>query len=118
MYCADIAPHCRVAAVGRMLAGMAVMTALVGPAAAVAAEPPSLNAKPFVLSTEAGAQKPNVAVDDMGTGHFAWDVDAPYPATDPLVYCRVPRGATACQAPQRFALPLEAFGKPQVLTPA
>src|SRR4051794_19869495 len=103
-----------------MLAGIAVMTALIGPAAASAAEPASLNGKPFVLSGEPRAKFPNVAVDDLGTGHFVWDVDAPYPATDSTVYCRVPRGATACQATQRFAVAsgLEAFGKPQVLTPA
>lgn len=96
-----------------------ILAALFAPGtAALAADPPSLNGKPFVLSDEAGAQRPNVAVDDNGTGHFAWDVDRPYPETDPLVYCRVPRGATACQATQRFTLPLEAFGNPVVLTPA
>ncbi|MCW2990908.1 MAG: hypothetical protein JWM73_1502, partial [Solirubrobacterales bacterium] len=94
------------------------MLALVGAAPALAAEPPSLHAKPFLLTADPLAQKPNVAVDDLGAGHFAWDVDAAYPASDPLVYCRVPRGATACQAQQTIALPLEAFGEPQVLTPA
>src|SRR5690242_3297859 len=100
MYCADIAAECRVGPVGRMLAGIAVFAALMGPAAALAAEPASLHGKPFVLSTESGAQRPDVAVDDNGTGHFAWDVDLPYPSGDALVYCRVPRGATACAKTQ------------------
>src|SRR4051812_48825050 len=120
MYCADIGAECRVGfmrGTARMLATILVLACA---GIATAAEPPSLGGKPFVLSTEPGAQRPNVAVDDMGTGHFAWDVDAPYPATDPLVYCRVPRGATTCQATQRFPLApgLEAFGNPVVLTPA
>src|SRR4051794_20335348 len=114
MYCADIAPHCRVADVGRRLAGIVALAALIGPGSALAAEPPSLNGKAFVLSTEAGARKPNVAVDDAGTGHFFWNVDRPYPQTDASVYCRVPRGKTACDRTQRFDLPLEVFGEPQV----
>src|SRR4051812_28736684 len=101
-----------------MLAGIAVFAALIGQGPAIAAEPPSLHGTPFVLTTEKGAQHPGVAVDETGTGHFAWNVDAPYPQTDPLVYCRVPRGATACQGTQRFPLPQEAFGNAKVLTPA
>src|SRR3954452_13644279 len=101
----------------RMLASILVLS---GAAVARAAEPPSLGGKAFVLTAEPGAQRPNVAVDDLGTGHFAWDVDQPYPKTDTTVYCRVPRGATACQATQRFDIApwLEAFGNPVVLTPA
>lgn len=101
-----------------ILAGIVVALLLGVAAQAQAAEPPSLGAKPFQLTAEEGARKPNVAVDDMGTGHFAWNVDRPYPESDPAQYCRVPRGATACQSPQTFNLPLEAFGEPQVLTPA
>src|SRR4051812_23517462 len=96
---------------------LAIAALLAGGGTALAAEPPSLHGKPFVLSNETQAQKPNVAVDDAGTGHFAWDVDRPYPESDPVVYCRVPRGATACQVTTRIPLPLEAFGEPQVLTP-
>jgi hypothetical protein len=98
--------------------GVLILLALLGAAPAVAAEPPSLPAKPFLLTDDPRAEKPSVAVDDMGVGHFAWNVGAPYPEDDPVAYCRVPRGATACQAPQTFALPLEAFGEVQVLTPA
>lgn len=91
--------------------------ALAAAPAAGAAEPPSLGTTPFTLAASKQAKKVNVAVDAAGTGHFAWDVTAT-PAPDPLVYCRVPRGARACAAKQTFALPLESFGEPQVLTAA
>src|SRR3954453_7052755 len=93
---------------------LTIATVLAGAVPAVAAEPPSLAAKACVLTAEPGAQRPNVAVDDMATGHFAWEADQPYPKTDTTVYCRVPRGATACQATQRFDIApgLEAFGNP------
>ncbi len=93
--------------------------ALVLCAPAVAAEPVSLGVKPFTLSADPAAHKVNVAVDDTGTGHFAWDYTAVGNlGPDPLIYCRVPRGATACQAQQTLNLPLSAFGEPQVLAPA
>jgi len=97
------------------LAALACAIAL--PATALGAEPAQLPVKPFALTAEPHAKKPNVGVDENGTGHFIWDVDLPYPQTDPAVYCRVPRGASACQRSQQFDLPLEAFGEPQVLTP-
>src|SRR3954454_2732166 len=97
---------------------LAIATVLAAAETATAAEPPALGGKTFLLTTEHGAQHPDVAVDDTGTGHFAWNVDAPYPQTDPLVYCQVPRGATACQHTQRFTLPLETFGNAKVLIPS
>jgi hypothetical protein len=96
---------------------VALACALALPATALAAEPAQLPVKPFTLSADPHAKKPNVAVDEAGTGHFLWDVDVPYPASDPSVYCRVPRGASACQKTLVFNLPLESFGEPQVLTP-
>lgn len=102
----------------RSAGALLALMLLAGPVQAFGAGPKDLGVKPFLLTNDAGAEKPNVAVDDMGVGHFAWNVDAPYPASDPLVYCRVPRGATACQSTQTFNLPLEAFGETQVLTPA
>src|SRR3954447_21282936 len=98
---------------------LTVATVLAGAVPAGAAEPPPPRGTALVLTPGPGPQRPNVAVDDLGTGHFAWDVDQPYPKTDTTVYCRVPRGASACQATQRFDIApgLEAFGNPVVLTP-
>jgi len=107
---------------GRMLGGMALALALVAPAQATVTQPPSLGVKAFTLTADPNAHKPNVAVDDMGVGHFFWDVNNNdvnnNGGDDPAVYCRVPRGATACATTQTFNLPLEAFGEPQVLAPA
>lgn len=101
-----------------IVAGAAAAVALCAGGPAGAAEPAMLGTgKPFVLTAEAGAKRPNVAVDSQGTGHFAWDVSRPYPQDDDAQYCRVPRGATACQGTTTFDLPLEAFGEPQVLIP-
>jgi hypothetical protein len=96
---------------------VALAWAIALPATALAAEPAQLAVKPFTLTAEQHAKKPNVGVDENETGHFVWDVDLPYPQGDPAIYCRVPRGASACQTTQQFNLPLEAFGEPQVLTP-
>jgi hypothetical protein len=95
---------------------IAVVLALFCLSAAVpagAAQPRWLGGKPFKLTADHNAKKPNVAVDAAGTGHFAWDVNQS--GDDPLVYCRVPRGARACQHQTTIPLPLESFGEPQVL---
>lgn len=100
--------------VGRLLGAFALVLVLSAPA--TAAEPASLGVAPFTLSADAAAKKVNVAVDAQGAGHFAWDVQAAGGiGPDPLAYCRVPRGATACQIQHSFPLPLSAFGEPQVL---
>ena len=98
----------------------ALLTAFLGlgcAATAAAREPKWLGTRPFTLTSDTAARKVNVGVDAAGAGHFAWDVSV-NPGDDPLHYCRVPRGARACQAQQQFALPLEAFGEPQVVIPA
>ena len=96
----------------------ALLTALALAAPAQAAEPPGLGVTPFTLSADQGARRVNVAVDDSGTGHFAWDFHAAGTSgPDPLIYCRVPRGASACQGQQTLNLPLQAFAAPQVLAP-
>ncbi|MFL5845727.1 MAG: hypothetical protein ACJ762_13655 [Solirubrobacteraceae bacterium] len=93
--------------------------AFMGVAESHAAEPPGLGQTPFLLTSDPDARLPDVAVDDMGTGHFAWTVNKSYPQTDQTVYCRVPRGATACAVTQTFDIApgLEAFTTPKVLTP-
>jgi hypothetical protein len=95
------------------LLGLATAAA---PAGAQVTPPPGLGVEPFVLSPSAAAVKPNVAVDDLGTGHFVWEENV-NGGDDVLHYCRIPRGATACQAAQQFALPKEAFDRPAVFTP-
>lgn len=96
--------------------GLAMVLLLVAATAAPAAEPAPLPVKPFTLSGDINAKHPNVGVDDAGTGHFIWDVNVSGGA-DSSVYCRVPRGASACQRTQSFDLPQEAFGEPQVIAP-
>src|SRR5919107_4932580 len=102
----------------RFIGGIALAVLVAGVPAARAAEPAGLGVKPFQLTAEPRAKKPNVAVDENGVGHFVGDIDRPYPQVDETQYCRVPRGAAGCQGIQTFPLPLEAFGEPQVLTPA
>jgi hypothetical protein len=108
----------RTVAVGILAAALFAASAL--PAAAKKHrrhEPASLGQKPFTLTADQAARKVNVGVDAAGTGHFVWNVNV-NPGDDPLHYCRVPRGARACAAQMQFALPLEAFGEPQVVIPA
>ncbi|MCW2967540.1 MAG: exo-alpha-sialidase, partial [Solirubrobacteraceae bacterium] len=100
-----------------IIGGIVLALAVSGPAEGAVKQPPGLGVKAFTLTADPNARKPNVAVDDMGVGHFLWDVNN-NGGDDPAVYCRVPRGATACASTQTFNLPLEAFGEPQVLTPA
>jgi len=102
----------------RTIAAFAAAAAVLVAAApaASAREPRSLGVKPFTLTSDTKARKVNVGVDKNGTGHFVWDVSINGGA-DPVHYCRVPRGARACQNQQDIPLPLEAFGEPQVIVP-
>jgi hypothetical protein len=62
--------------------------------------------------------KPHVAVDAAGTAHVVWDESAPFPATDPLHYCRIPRGQQACAGGVKtFTIVDSAFSPAQVLIP-
>ena len=47
-----------------------------------------------------GARDPGVAVDEDGTAHIAWWEDRDEGAV--TVYCRLPRGATACDRREEF----------------
>ncbi len=60
------------------------------PVATQPAAPPA----PAVLG---GGTRPDILVDAAGTAHVVWTEDRPG-APDATVYCRVPRGAGACEA--------------------
>ena len=57
---------------------------------------PAHAATPFDIGS---GNDPDVVVDGNGTGHFAW-IDG-----QTVRYCRIPRGATACNAQSSLALP-------------
>ena len=61
----------------------------------------SAHAAPFTLSMADEGEKPGVAVSADGTGHFAWSKRV-FGGADQIVYCQVPRGATACAKTQVF----------------
>jgi hypothetical protein len=81
-----------------------LVTALLGafaiPAsAAVPAAAPS-QPPPITLTSDSNAHKASIAVDTDGTAHVAWSVTQG--GGDQLVYCRVPRGASACEKTETF----------------
>lgn len=97
----------------RRRASFAVCVAL---AAAIAlAVAPSALAAVFPLSSDPRAEHPAIAVDDAGTAHVAWTLSAGIPADDQLIYCRVPRGAKACELTHAIALPRTDFTGPRVV---
>jgi hypothetical protein len=69
----------------------------------------------FDLTTDVSAQRPDIAVGDDGTAHIAWNLGAGVPGDDTLVYCRVPRGAHACELTRPIGLPGTDFDGPQVV---
>ena len=88
------------------MAGRLGLCIALGLSAALLAAAPA-DAAVFDLSTDPRAQKPDVAFDASGTAHVAWNVGSPAGDADPLVYCRVPRGASACDLTRTFTLPLD-----------
>jgi hypothetical protein len=65
--------------------------------------------QPFQVGTGA---HPDVAVDAAGTAHVVWNEDSgSVPTPDPLHYCRVPRGSTACDNSIVLGPPLEGIGR-------
>ena len=90
---------------------MATMAALPGTAVA---------ATPFTLAGGTAVEDPSIAVDESGTGHFAWNQDVPYvssesPGHDIVHYCQVPRGGTSCAKSKTIQLPHDDFAGPRVL---
>jgi hypothetical protein len=92
----------------RLLAGLVACAGLaLNPAASPAAV--------FNLTEDAAAEHPDVAFDDAGTAHVAWNLSAGIPSDDALVYCRVPRGARSCELTHSIALPRTDFDGPRVV---
>jgi hypothetical protein len=101
----------RIRALSRLLALTAVLLVPAGTAAA---------ATPFTLPGGAGAEKPSIAVDESGVGHFAWNQDVPYvssenPGHDIVHYCQIPRNGTGCAKTKAITLPHDDFTGPRVL---
>jgi hypothetical protein len=48
---------------------------------------------------------PDVLVDAAGTAHIVWNEEAPAGGSDITHYCRIPRGATACDNPSGTPFP-------------
>jgi hypothetical protein len=69
----------------------------------------------YDLTPDTRAERPDIAVDEAGTAHVAWNLSAGVPGDDTLVYCQVPRGAHACQLTRSVNLPKTDFDGPQVV---
>lgn len=82
----------------RIILGLSVAAALV----AVPSVPAQSGFAPITLSTN--GERPSIAVDEEGTAHVAWN-ERVTDGADVLHYCRVPRGATACEGEQRLVPP-------------
>jgi hypothetical protein len=59
---------------------------------------------PPAISLGAGKQ-PDVLVDAAGTSHIVWNEEAPAGGSDITHYCRIPRGAKACDNPSGTPFP-------------
>lgn len=70
-------------------------------------------AAPFEVGGDIDFPGPDIAVDDGGTGHIAWSEASS--GDDPVQYCRLPRGATACAPSLTLSPPEDGFGGPRVL---
>jgi hypothetical protein len=77
--------------------------------------PAQASAAIFELTGEEAAEQPDIAVGGDGTAHVVWNLSAGVPGDDVLVYCRVPRGAKACEAQSTHALPKTEFEGPHVV---
>ncbi len=76
---------------------------------------PVSTAAMFKLTTNPAARLPDIAVDDSGTSHIAWNLSAGGAGNDQLVYCRVPRGAHTCDVVRVIQLPGTDFDGPRVV---
>jgi hypothetical protein len=66
-------------------------------------------AKPFTVGT---GEFPDIAVDTTGTAHVVWNEDSGSASSaDPVVYCQIPRGATACSVKTVLSAPLDTTGR-------
>ena len=69
----------------------------------------SASAAPFTVGA---GFKPSVAVDAAGTAYLAWY--GPESGTTSLQFCRVPRGATACDLARTIPAPGTSLSRPHV----
>jgi hypothetical protein len=86
----------------RWATGTALAVAAFNPTTAEALDvPPAAKDQPPAVTVAAGENVRNasIAVDSDGTASIAWTMRAPS-GGHPLVYCRLPRGATACARTQ------------------
>jgi hypothetical protein len=61
---------------------------------------PRTSAAPLPPSISLGAgTHPDVWVDEAGTSHIVWNEEGPADGSDVVHYCRIPRGAKACDNP-------------------
>src|SRR5918994_6517002 len=94
---------------------LALLLAGTGILASLGLGAPAWGATSFVVGS---GNQPHVAVDAAGTAHVVWDENAPFPNTDPLHYCQIPRGQQACTGGVRtFTLANTAIAPAQVLIP-
>src|SRR5947209_18109014 len=80
-------------------AAVSAVAAWVCPAAAAGATlppPASGEPAPFAITSSANVHHPSIAVEGNGTAHIAWTAYHAAGGADQLMYCRLPRGATAC----------------------
>ncbi len=88
------------------------------PAARRARHPKAVGGVPFTLDASEAARKPDVAVDESGTGHFVWDEHVNVVGSDDVIhYCQVPRGQRSCSHALALPGPEEDFGGPRILLP-
>ena len=69
-------------------------------AAALASAAPALGATPVVVGQAPLGGTPDIAVDETGRGHFAWEDSSPAPEV--VRYCQLPRGGAACENAEAF----------------
>ena len=58
----------------------------------------------YKLTGSPKAEHPDIAVDDSGVSHVVWLQHGSTITSDDVVYCRVPRGASACALTHHFGL--------------
>jgi hypothetical protein len=65
--------------------------------------------QPFQVGT---GEFPDIVVDGAGTAHVTWNQDSgSADSADPIHYCQVPRGATACSVEKVLVAPLDTTGR-------
>jgi len=77
----------------------------------------ALGATPVVVGQAPLGGTPDIAVDETGRGHFAWEDNSPAPEL--VRYCQLPRGGAACENAEAFGgSPGNVTGRAHVFLPA